>query len=114
MSYSKIIKQIPENATVGISRRVPAFVYMNHVVEKLAVRELGYENGVMPYFNSEGKKFLENLELSTVIEKLEETANLEIHPKYWNFSAPEAAYASRTESKARAYGLLKILEENKK
>ncbi|MBT4651624.1 hypothetical protein HOC13_03825 [Candidatus Woesearchaeota archaeon] len=111
MSYKEILKQIPEDATVGITRRVPAFVYMNHVVEKLAVRELGYENGVMPYFNSEGKKFLENLELSTVVEKLEETANIEIHPKYWNFSDSEAAYASRIESKARAHGLLRMLGE---
>ena len=111
MSYENILKQIPGDAEVGLYRRVPAFIYFNGVVENLAVRELGYENGLNVPFNPKCKKFLENLELGDVIEILKEKADLETHPKGWNFKDPQEAYASRTESQFRANGLLRILTE---
>jgi len=110
MSYEQILEKIPGEAEVGI-RRIPAFIYFNNVVEKLAIRELGYENGLDVPFNPKSKEFLRDLELSDVVEKLKETSDMDIHPKGWNFSNPEAAYAHRAETRIRAMGLLRILNK---
>ena len=110
MSYKQILEMIPGEAKVGV-KRIPAFAYLNNVVEKLAIKELGYENGLDTPFNPKSKEFLRDLELSTVVEKLEETADMEIHPRGWNFSDPAAAYAHRAETRIRAMGLLKILSQ---
>jgi hypothetical protein len=108
MSYSKIKKQIPEDANVGPHKRIPASFYFDHVVDKLMRRDLGNKADIM-CIDERSSEYLKNLDISTVVEKLEETVNMEIHPRGWNFIDSQVAYASRTESKSKAQGLLRIL-----